>query len=80
MPQPSQHNVHIYLWHGATFAAQLCRCVPRDIVCMYLYVLSYVLLYLTLPYILPHLTLPYVLPYILPYLTLPYHTLSLTIP
>ncbi len=22
MPQPRRHNVHIYLWHGATFAAR----------------------------------------------------------
>ncbi len=28
MPQPSQCNVHIYLWHGATFATQPCRTLP----------------------------------------------------
>ncbi len=26
-PQPSRHNVHIYLRHGATFAARPCRAV-----------------------------------------------------
>ncbi len=36
MPQPSRCNVHIYLWHGATFAAQPCRCVLRSIVWTYL--------------------------------------------
>ncbi len=25
MPQPSQRNVRIYLWHGVTFATQPCR-------------------------------------------------------
>ncbi len=28
MPQPSRRNVHIYLWHGATFAAWPCRTLP----------------------------------------------------
>ncbi len=28
MPQPSRHNVHVYLWHGATFAAWPCRTLP----------------------------------------------------
>ncbi len=28
MPQPSQRNVHIYLWYGATFATQPCRTLP----------------------------------------------------
>ncbi len=28
MPQPSRHNVYIYLWHGATFAARHCRTLP----------------------------------------------------
>ncbi len=37
MPQPSRRNVQIYLWHGATFAAWPCRCVPRSIVWTYLY-------------------------------------------
>ncbi len=33
--QPSARNIHIYLWHGATFAA-LCCFVPRGIVWTYL--------------------------------------------
>ncbi len=28
MPQPSRHNIHIYLWHGATFAVQPCHTLP----------------------------------------------------
>ncbi len=28
MPQPSRRNVHIYLWHSATFAAWPCRTLP----------------------------------------------------
>ncbi len=28
IPQPSRHNVHIYLRHSATFPAQPCRTVP----------------------------------------------------
>ncbi len=28
MPQPSRCKVHIYLWHGATFATQPCHTLP----------------------------------------------------
>ncbi len=28
MPQPSRHNVHIYLWHGITFATRPCHTLP----------------------------------------------------
>ncbi len=28
IPQPSRCNIHIYLWHGATFAAWPCRTLP----------------------------------------------------
>ncbi len=36
MPQPSRRNIHIYLWHGATFALRPCHCVPCGIVWTYL--------------------------------------------
>ncbi len=29
MPQPSRRNVHIYLWHGTTFAAWPCCTLPH---------------------------------------------------
>ncbi len=28
MLQPSWHNIHVYLWHGATFGAWPCRTLP----------------------------------------------------